>query len=187
MKQLELHDVNPSLSSELLEELLPAYLQLLGADYDAYKNHCMRVFNFCRALVGNSLEVDDKIVVAAFFHEIGIWSDSTFDYIRPSQILARRYLEKSGRTVWIDEIEAMIGEHHKLTRYRVNPSWLVEAFRKAEWIDVSGGMLRFRLPDDFVTDVLEAFPNSGFHKKLVELTVGRLKTHPFSPLPMIKF
>ena len=75
----------------------------------------------------------------------------------------------------------------KITRYRADASSLVEPFRKADWIDVSGGMLRFRLPDDFVTDVLEAFPNAGFHKKLVTLSVDRLKTHPFSPLPMMKF
>ena len=28
--------------------------------------------------------------------------------------LARRYLEKSDRAAWYDEIEAMIGEHHSI-------------------------------------------------------------------------
>ncbi len=146
----------------------------------------MRVFNFCLALAGDSADAENKIAIAALFHDLGIWTDNTFDYILPSQQLARRYLEKSGRAAWCDEISAMIGEHHKITRYRANSSSLVEPFRKADWIDVSGGMLRFRLPDDFVTDVLEAFPNVGFHKKLVALSVERLKTHPFSPLPMMK-
>ena len=172
--------------SALLDEVLATFWQVLSADYNAYRNHCMRVFNFCFALAGDSTDGENKIAIAALFHDLGIWTDNTFDYILPSQLLARRYLEKSGRAEWSAEIEAMIGEHHKLTRYRGNSSSLVEPFRKADWIDVSGGMLRFRLPDDFVTDVLEAFPNAGFHKKLVALSVERLKTHPFSPLPMMK-
>ena len=81
----------------------------------------------------------------------------------------------------------MIGEHHKFTRYRNNPSWLVEPFRKADWIDLSGGLLRYRLPDDFVADVLDAFPNAGFHAMLAKLTIKRLKSHPLSPLPMMKW
>jgi hypothetical protein len=175
------------LKSILLDELFAGYRELLGEDYDAYRNHCLRVFNFCTALsTGKSQIEEDKIAVAVFFHDLGIWTEKTFDYLHASQLLSRSYLEKSGRSEWCDEIEAMIGEHHKLSRYRKNPSWLVEPFRKADWIDMSGGMLRFRLPDDFVTDVLEAFPNSGFHKKLLQLTVERLKSHPFSPLPMLK-
>ncbi|TLU87767.1 MAG: HD domain-containing protein [Chlorobium sp.] len=186
MKKPHIVDRDVIPQSILLDEVLSTYRQQLGLDYDAYRNHCMRVFNFCMAFAGDQADGEDKIAIAALFHDLGIWSDSTFDYIVPSQLLARRYLEKSGQTEWIDEIEAMIGEHHKITRYRKNESWLVEAFRKADWIDLSGGLLRFRLPDDFVTDVLEAFPNAGFHKKLVMLSSERLKTHPFSPLPMMK-
>ena len=180
-------DMNVLTDSVLLDEVLDNYRQVLSVDYDAYRNHCMRVFNFCLALAGDRLaDAEEKIAIASLFHDLGIWTDNTFDYILPSQRLARCYLEKSDRAAWCDEIEAMIGEHHKLTRYQADSSTLVEAFRKADWIDVSGGMLRFRLPDDFVTDVLEAFPNAGFHKKLVTLSVERLKTHPFSPLPMMK-
>ncbi|MEI7694826.1 MAG: phosphohydrolase [Chlorobium sp.] len=186
MKHIELHDMDVMISVALLDDLCVEYKQLLGGDYDAYRNHCMRVFNFCRAFAGESPDAGDKIAIATFFHDFGIWSDSTFDYIAPSQLYARRYLEKTGQVVWIDEIEAMIGEHHKLTRYRANPLWLVESFRKADWIDISGGLLRFRLPDDFVTDVLDAFPNEGYHRKLAVLSVERLKTHPCSPLPMMK-
>ncbi len=186
MKHIELHDMEVMTSFALLDDLFSGYKPVLGVDYDLYRNHCMRVFNFCRAFAGDSSDAADKIAIAALFHDLGIWSDDTFDYIAPSQLLARSYLENSGRVTWIDEIEAMIGEHHKLTRYRVNPLWLVESFRKADWIDISGGMLRFHLPDDYVTDVLEAFPNEGFYKKLAQLSVDRLKTHPFNPLPMVK-
>jgi hypothetical protein len=173
--------------SMLLDDILVGYQQLLGVDYDAYRNHCMRLFNFCCALVDESTAVEGKIAIAAVFHDLGIWTEKSFDYLLPSQLLARRYLEKKFKASWCNEIEAMIGEHHKITHYKENPSWLVEPFRKADWIDVSGGLLRYRLPDDFVSDVLDAFPNAGFHKMLARLTLARLKTHPFSPLPMMKW
>ena len=185
--QLNLYEMNVVHESVLLDELLAGYRPVLALDYDAYRNHCMRLFNFCSALAGESGAADQKIAIAAAFHDLGIWTENTFDYLAPSQLLARCYLEKNFKASWCNEIDAMIGEHHKLTRYRDNPSWLVEPFRKADLIDLSGGLIRFRLPDDFVSDVLDAYPNAGFHKMLARLAVKRLKTNPFSPLPIMKW
>jgi len=170
----------------LLDELLAGYRQQLGLDYDAYRNHCMRVFNFCTALAGESGAAENKIIIAAVFHDLGIWTENTFDYLYSSQLLAQRYLEKSFKASWCKEIEAMIGQHHKFTRYRKNPQGLVEAFRKADRIDFSGGLLRYRLSDDFVVEVLDVFPNAGFHTMLAQLTLKRLKSHPLGFLPMLK-
>jgi len=44
---------------------------------------------------------------------------------------------------WIPEIEAMIVDHHKVTPSRANQQWLVESFRRADWIDVSRGLRKF--------------------------------------------
>ena len=173
--------------SALLDELLAGYKPQLALDYDAYRNHCMRLFNFCMALAGDDKAAEDKIAIAAVFHDLGIWTENTLDYLAPSQLLAQRYLEKSFKASWCKEIDAMISEHHKITRYKENPAWLVEAFRKADLIDLSGGLIRFRLPDDFVSDVLDAYPNAGFHKILARLAIKRLKTNPLSPLPMMKW
>jgi hypothetical protein len=173
-------------NSALIDELLAVFRHELGADFDAYRNHCQRVYNFGCVLAGEISDAHDKLAVAAVFHDLGIWTARTFDYIPPSRQLARRYLEKSGRTAWADEIEAMIGEHHKLTKYTEHPEWLVEIFRKADWIDVSRGLIRFKVPDHFVVNVIYGIPNLGYHKRLAELAVQRLKSHPFSPLPMLK-
>jgi hypothetical protein len=171
----------------LFDDLFESYRKTLGEDFEAYRNHCCRVFNFCCALSGRASETREPISIAAFFHDLGIWTDSTFDYLAPSVRHAREYLARTGRAAWQDEIEAMIEHHHKLRTYRLNQSWLVEPFRKADWIDVSMGMLRFKLSDDFVVDVLDAFPNAGYHNKLLRLVGERMKTHPFSPLPMVRF
>jgi hypothetical protein len=85
-----------------------------------------------------------------------------------------------------EEIETMIEFHHKMTSYRRNREWLVEPFRKADWIDITYGSLRFGLTKSDVHQAFSAFPSAGFHRGLISMTKKRLITHPFRPLPMIK-
>src|SRR5689334_20791623 len=130
----------------LLETLLDAHSDALGLDLVAYRNHCCRMTNICLALQAGSVSASEKTQIAAAFHDIGIWTHRTFDYLEPSAMLAREYLNQSGRADWADEVSAMITEHHKVTHYQ--GSSLVEAFRRADLADVSLGMLRFGLPSD---------------------------------------
>jgi hypothetical protein len=127
-----------------------------------------------------------KVSIAVAFHDLGIWTDHTIDYLGPSRQLARAYLAKSNQDAWSAEIETMIEQHHRLRKYQANPGWLVEPFRKADWIDVMRGRLKFELPSAFVAETLSTFTNAGFHKRLIALTRQRIKTHPFSPLPMMR-
>ena len=104
---------------------------------------------------------------------------------------AQPIIERFGLTPetldWSAEITAMIREHHKIRSYRQEPSALVEALREADWVDVSLGLLRAGLPRDFLRELSAAFPNAGFHKRLVQLSLWRLLTRPWSPLPMLRF
>jgi hypothetical protein len=170
----------------LLEELLEGQREVLGSGRTGYRNHCFRVFNFCSTLSGANESEKDKIAIAAVFHDLGIWTHHTFDYLLPSQSLACDYLTGSGRSSWADEVLAMIGNHHKITSYRAESGGLIEAFRRADWIDVSLGWLRFGLTRSFVRETLSVFPNAGFHRFLLAQTWRRTKTHPLSPLPMMR-
>ena len=170
----------------LLDELLQHHASALGDDFTAYRNHTYRVINFCSELSTDDPVSLEKMVIAAAFHDLGIWTDKTFDYLPPSERLAKAYLAKRGNAEWAPEISAMIHEHHKITRYRPNPDWLVEAFRKADLVDVSRGIITFGLPRKFVGEVLSTFPNAGFHKRLIQLSFRRLLSHPLSPLPMYR-
>lgn len=174
------------MENQLLDELLDSWREQLGGDFAAYRNHCFRVFNFCVALLGVTGTNIDKISIAVAYHDLGIWTHGTFDYLEPSQALAKDHLAKSGRGEWTNEVVAMIANHHKLTKVTTDQSELVEAFRKADWTDVSMGWLKHGLPESFVSEALLAFPNYGFHKKLVSLTLKRMLSHPLSPLPMLK-
>ncbi len=184
-------DITMSLykSSALIDELLHYWKDSLGDDFSAYRNHCYRVLNFCIALHGadDDDETIEKVAIAAAFHDLGIWVRGTFDYLAPSRALARAFLAEREREDWIPEIEAMIEQHHKVRRYSDRHDSLVEAFRKADWTDVSLGIRRFGLSRQFYRQVCEAFPNAGFHRKLVGLTVRRFIRHPLSPLPMMRW
>jgi hypothetical protein len=171
---------------EPLDELLQHHVQALGKDFTPYRNHTYRVINFCAALTGNNPESLQKMAIAAVFHDLGIWTHGTFDYLSPSMKLAQDHLMQKGNVAWVPEIDAMILEHHKITRYKANPEWLVESFRKADWVDVSMGIITFGLRRDFLQEVFSTFPKAGFHMRLVQLSLRRLLTHPWSPLPMMR-
>ena len=81
--------------------------------------------NLCVAIVGDRGALE-KIATAAVFHDLGIWTDRTFDYLAPSIALAREHLAAHAREDWIAEISTMIAEHHKITTSIANPNSLVE-------------------------------------------------------------
>ena len=170
-----------------IEEVLDNHASELGHDFIPYRNHVYRVVNLCLAIVGDSRVELEKIAVAAVFHDLGIWTNKTFDYIAPSVAIAREYLTARGMADWVPEIEATIADHHKVTASRANPQLLVESFRRADWIDVSRGLRRFGLPSTFIAAVVAKWPSAGFHRHLAELTIDRFFEHPLNPLPMVKW
>src|SRR5689334_1236520 len=154
-------------SLSTVEEVLDDRASELGHDFIAYRNHVYRVANLCLAIGGDNRVDLEKIAIAAVFHDLGIWTNNTFDYIAPSVALAREYLGARGMSDWTPEIEAMIADHHKVTSSRANPHLLVESFRRADWIDVSFGLRTFGLPRRCIAAVNAAWPDAGFHRRLV--------------------
>lgn len=172
-------------SAPTIDEILSDHASDLGSDFTAYRNHVYRVANLCLAIAGDRGGIE-KVAVAAAFHDLGIWTNNTFDYIPPSVALAREYLTARRQTDWIAEIERTIADHHKITRSTASPGSLVEPFRRADWIDVTRGLRTLGVPRPFIESVFATWPSAGFHWRLVELTLDRLRTHPLTPLPMVK-
>jgi len=170
-----------------VDQVLDHHVLELGGDFIAYRNHVYRIVNLCLAIMGDSRVELDKIAVAAVFHDLGIWTNHTFDYIAPSVARAREYLAARGLAGWIPEIEAMIVDHHKVTASRASPQPLVESFRRADWVDVSRGLRTFGLPRTFIAAVDATWPSARFHRRLVELALHRFLEHPLKPLPMVKW
>ncbi|MGE0406355.1 MAG: HD domain-containing protein [Candidatus Korobacteraceae bacterium] len=175
------------MSLPTVSTVLNNHAEALGHDFIAYRNHVYRVVNLCLAIAGGGDRVElEKIAIAAVFHDLGIWTNHTFDYIAPSVALAREHLSACAQADWIPDIEAMIEDHHKITPSRPNRLLLVESFRRADWIDVSRGLRTFGVPRSFISLVFAAWPSAGFHWRLLELTVDWFLKHPRTPLPMVR-
>lgn len=170
-----------------IDEILDAHATALGADGARYRNHCLRVANLAAAhLPAADHDTLRRIGIAAAFHDLGIWTDHTFDYLEPSVRLAEAYLAGHDLIAWSPEIVAAIRQHHKLTRYKGNEGPIVEAFRRADWTDVTGGLLTFGLPRATLRQLKTRWPTLGFHRLLVKLELHHLSRHPLNPLPVFK-
>jgi hypothetical protein len=165
--------------------LLLHYMEVIGADYRKYHHHVCRVVGNCLLIDGNESN-RHKYVIAGVFHDIGIWTNHTIDYLAPSVSAAVSYLNQSNQAELISEVIEMINWHHKTTSYKGRFSDTVNCFRKADWIDVSLGTLSFGTDSRLVAMNRIRFPNCGFHAFLIrKLAVNFLK-HPLSPLPMFR-
>jgi len=171
----------------LLDAILSEWRETIGADYAGYRNHVCRVVNFAFALGDWSEEQKRRIVIAGAFHDLGIWSAGTADYLAPSIALARAWLARERLDGWAEEIALMIDQHHKITRYRDPRHPLVEVFRRADLADLSLGIVRGGLPVSFVGELKRAFPNAGFHWRLVRLVGQGLAARPFRPVPVFRW
>ena len=169
-----------------LDAILHRHAAVLAGDFEAYRNHAYRVANLCAAASSGSPEAIEKIAIAAAFHDLGIWTDRTFDYLEPSVRLAHDYLVAANRAGWVPEVTAAIREHHRITRYDGAHASLVEPFRRADWIDVSGGLLAFGSTRALFRAAVARWPRAGFHRLLARLELRQLRTHPLHPLPMLK-
>ena len=171
----------------LADEILDAWTGALGKDFRSYHNHVHRVIHYCLALRDCDEHERRKIIIAACFHDLGIWSDNTADYLPPSEALATDYLRVHQLDEWIPEVGLMIDTHHKLRKYTDERYPLVEVLRKADLIDLSLGLQRFGLSGAYIKQVKQAFPDMGFHWRLVKLLGQGLRTRPWNPLPIFKW
>jgi hypothetical protein len=171
--------------NDVIESILATYRQDLGNDFAQYRNHVYRVYNFAVPFFASAQDIK-TLAVAAAFHDLGIWTHQTFDYLEPSIELARQYAtDKNMGAATILEIETIINFHHKLTK--IKTSKLAEIFRQADLVDLSAGIFRFGRSRKTIRMIKKAFPNKGFHLNLTRLFFKNIVKNPLSPLPMYKF
>lgn len=170
---------------EVIEILMQPFRDIIGKDYNRYLNHVCRVYQNCLLLDNNSNN-EVKYAITAVFHDIGIWTKHTIDYLDPSIEEAKVYLKENGYENWIEEISLMIFWHHKMSSYHGKFENTIENFRKADWIDVSLGLLTYGINHDEISSSKKRFPNLGFHLFLIKKIFKNFIRHPLDPLPMFK-
>ena len=174
-------------SFKLADQILEEYRSVINKDFDGYRNHVTRMLNFCHYLTPNLSEEDEqKLQIAAAFHDIALWTHDRVDYLVPSYQDCHLWLEKSGFNAWKDTIQIIIDMHHLVGVYNGPHARLAEAFRKADLVDFSFGLIRNGVSPAFVKKVKTAIPNAGFHQSLLRFTVRQLGRNPLDPFPMMR-
>lgn len=172
-------------AERIIAETLEQFKSIIGADFELYSNHVNRVYLNC-ILADGSIDNSKKYAIAAIFHDIGIWTNNTFDYLEPSIAQATNYLQNINRQDLIDEVSEMIYWHHKITSYSGKFRSTVENFREADWIDISMGLLRFGRYRKAINRNKKTYPLKGFHLFLLRKSFVNFLSHPLRPLPMFK-
>lgn len=170
-----------------IDDILAPWQSVIGEDFQGYRNHVVRMVTFCQRLRACSREDTQKLVIAGCFHDIGLWTHDTLDYLPPSLPPAAEYLAANGLSDWQPEIEQMILLHHKLRPVQDGLSPLVEVFRQGDLVDFSLGRVRFTLPRSEVSAVQAQYPNAGFHRMLMRRSWRWFRKHPLNPAPMMKW
>src|ERR1700739_4983951 len=164
-----------------VDALLQRYGDALGGDLRVYRNHVYRGLSYHQALSG--APVPDWAALAWAVHDLGIWTAGTFDYLGPSAHLASTLADEFG-VAEVGQARTMIAEHHKLRAAR-DP--MTEAFRVADRIDVSRGLMTGSLQRSFVKGVVRELPYQGFHAFLARGLLGYAASHPHRPFPMLRW
>jgi hypothetical protein len=177
----------------LIDELLDARRSVFGgaegeAVFVGYRNHAYHILNYARQWVDACPEREEKIAIAAVFHDIGAWPNDNLDYLRPSADQAEAYLDEIGRSAWKPEMRLMIESHHKITAYKGRSEEWVEPVRRADWCDVSFATMRFGLPKSFVDEVRAAFPIGAFYPNhVLKVSLKWMVRHPLNPAPIFRW
>ncbi|MBO0881133.1 MAG: hypothetical protein J2P17_12450 [Mycobacterium sp.] len=165
----------------VIDGVLQRYSDALGPEQQLYRNHVYRCFNYQRLLLG--AQPPDTAALAWAIHDLGIWTAGTIDYLQPSADLA----EQLGSEFGIEDIETvrtMVLGHHRLRRL-IDP--LIETFRLADRVDVSGGLLRDGVGRRDLRVITTALPYRGFHPYLGWQIGRHAVRHPLRPLPMVRW
>ena len=169
----------------LIEDILKQHRGELNIDYDKYRNHVYRVFNFTLLLYDADKKDTDALAVAAAFHDIGIWTAGTMDYLTPSVALAKEYIKAKKLKISEEWVEEIILNHHKVTAYQDNP--MADAFRRADLVDLSLGVASQGISHRDILELFQTFPEAGFHLFIMKEVALSMLKNPFNPLPIFKW
>lgn len=143
------------------------------------------MFNFARAIVPDGDDRDDKLAIAAAFHDLDAFSG--LDHLASSIRAQDAWLTRTGRQSWSPELAVVIAEHHRPTTYKGGHAHLADGFRRADLVDVSQGLIRSGIPRPYVSAVRQAFDVGTFFTRVIpRLAAGRLRRHPLDPLPHMR-
>jgi hypothetical protein len=119
------------------------------------------------SLLDKAVEYERLVETTFVYHDIDLWTDHELAYLEPSEAVTIADNQKLGLGLDPDLLRDAIHWHHKIFPYTGPHRDIIEACRKADWIDASKGMLRKGKSRAAIREVEAAFPNLGFHNSLM--------------------
>jgi hypothetical protein len=189
-------------SHPVLDRVLQEHRSVLGDDYASYRNHCLRVLSFASFfLKENATEsAIDLIAYGLAYHDLGLWTDKVLNYLEPSsrrmkqetkdrlhetdemlQDTEAKILQSFNNVKDLATLEELIVQHHKYTAWKAPKGSpvdenIVNAVRKADWADVTKGVVRYDLTAGHIESAYEKIPEANFHRMQFDM-LGRLSPH----------
>lgn len=161
--------ITPITESATVETMLSPYREVIGTDYAGYRGHIYRVLSYALHFLGADHAKRRDVEAALVFHDIGMWTDMDLAYLEPSIAEARRADAEQGYGLDLPLVESAITWHHKMTPFKGPEAEIVNAVRRADWIDATQGKFRMGVRKADIDAVEAAIPNEGFHDTLQRL------------------
>jgi len=163
-------DIDLDVDGSGVDRLLSEYKHVIGDDYGGYRNHLMRVLIYTNHFCGGVFEKPgsrEAVEAALVFHDIALWTDGVLNYLDPSY---ERAVERVGSEFSEENLKLIhdiIVYHHKITDFEGDNANLVNAVRKADWIDATQGAVKHGMTAANIAVVNEAYPAAGFYDTLM--------------------
>ncbi len=152
-----------------VEKLFEPFRNILDNDYDGYRNHVYRTITYAMYFLDNETAHEELVETAFVYHDIGLWTDRALAYLEPSEARAIEDNQKYGWGLPPEVLRGAIHWHHKVFRYKGPHQGVIEACRKADWIDATQGWLTKGIDRTVIRQVEKSFPNCGFHSALLRM------------------
>lgn len=156
-------------NSDIVEQHLSRYKQYIGADFDGYRNHIYRVMTYANHFLHNDESQADVIATALVYHDIGLWTAGTLAYLEPGVEVAHKECALIYTPEQLELQDSIIVNHHKIWPYKGGKNAkVVEAVRKADWIDATNGFFNKGMAWSHIAEVKAAIPAAGFYQTLAD-------------------
>jgi hypothetical protein len=103
------------------------------------------------------------------FHDIGLWTNNSLAFVNPSCDLAKKVLtEAKLGPRQLNLAHEIIYWNHKITPFNgtnhIKNNAIVEAARKADWVDITMGFVSYGMPKEHIQNVTKVIPYNKFQE-----------------------
>lgn len=144
--------------SDTIESWLKLYSRILKWDYELYRQHVFRQVNLSLHFLNDNHLLRPEIEFCAVHHDLGLWLEGDGDILMTS--LKKALEQNMDHTLGFDPalIKDVIFHHTKVFAFQGPNSPVVNAFRKAHWVELTKGKLKKGVDPAFLEALYQDWP-----------------------------